>query len=162
MGAKHSSQHIIEDCGPVLDVEGNNDVVTVPKGTNLSGSDCKQVSSSKVGGAKTNITVDPNIIVIPAGLLQNLSVSGVAPPSSLKTIANIVKAKTTNQGVVVADHTATNPGIVVAEQSDLWTQQPGVKFFNDTFENAGAKYYNAVLQNPGVQLYLNQHPAYMT
>mgnify|MGYP007089482964 FL=1 len=70
----------------------------------------------------------------------------------LSTLKNIVVAKTTNinPGVNVADHTNSNPGVLIADKSMLWDQQPGVKFFNDTFENAGAKYYEAVLQNPGV------------
>ena len=62
---------------------------------------------------------------------------------------------------MVADAISTNPGIVVTQQSDLYSQQPGVAFYNDTFENAGAKYYEAVLQNPGVQMYMQQHAGYL-
>ena len=90
-----------------------------------------------------------------------LAAKGITSIDHLKQIVKAKVATATNQGVVVANNTNSNPGVVIANQSQLWSQQPGVKFYNDTFENAGAKYYEAVLQNPGVRMYMNQHPGYL-
>ena len=41
MGSPQSApQHIIEDCGPVLKIQGNNDNVTLAKGQSLAGTGC--------------------------------------------------------------------------------------------------------------------------
>ena len=74
-----------------------------------------------------------------------LAAKGITSIDHLKQIVAAKVATTSNPGVVVANATNSNPGVKIANASDLWTEQPGVKFFNDTFENAGVKYYDAVL-----------------
>ena len=84
----------------------------------------------------------------------NLSQDGdhdiVHQTTTYKATPGLQQLMMVNPRVNVADHTNSNPGVIVANQSVLYNQQPGVKFYNDTFENAGTKYYEAVLQNPGV------------
>ena len=101
MGGGHAKPTVTQNCGPTIIISGNHDTFNAP-GANLSGSDCHQGVTAKAGGAKVTTKVAPNIVV--PGLLQNLI----------------------NQGVKVADATNTNPGVVIANASDLYVNQPGV------------------------------------
>ena len=139
MGGGHAAPIITQDCGPTIIISGKNDTFNAP-GANLSGSNCTQGTHTKATGGTAKVKFAPTITA--PGLQQlmtNLSQSGQH---------DIVHQTTTRllHNLMIVNH----PGVVIADQSVLYNQQPGVKFYNDTFENAGAKYYEAVLQNPGV------------
>ena len=149
MGGGHSDPAPVQHCGATISIDGSANVNL--KGAHLGGSGCTQHTKSSATGATVKTGIDPTITLPSAKseeLMNMLAMNGI----DLSAIKKIVVAKTTNlnPGVNVANHTNTNPGVLIADKSMLWSQQPGVKFFNDTFENASAKYYNAVLQNPGV------------
>ena len=130
MGPKPSAPvTITKHCGTVTTIPGSNENVTLKLEKAPDG--CEQYVATNISGVKVTI---PSVPVVVPVMLQNLAVSGIQ----------------LNQGVMVADATNTNPGVVIADQSDLYNNQPGVAFYDNTFENAGAKYYEAVLQNPGV------------
>jgi len=161
MGGGHSDPAPVQTCGASINISGG----TVDLGNaQTQGSGCTQHTSSSATGAHVGVTVSPTITLPSAkedALMNLLAAKGITSIDHLKQIVKAKVATATNQGVVVANNTNSNPGVVIANQSQLWSQQPGVKFYNDTFENAGAKYYEAVLQNPGVRMYMNQHPGYV-
>ena len=168
MGGGHSDPAPVQHCGASINISGGNVDL---KGVNASGTDCHSTTTSKAGGGHVGVTVSPTIKLPSASpesaekeaLLMNLlAAKGITSIDHLKQIVKAKVATATNPGVVVANNTNSNPGVVIADKSQLWSQQPGVKFYRDTFENAGLKYYEAVLQNPGVQKYVNQHPEIMT
>ena len=144
MGPSHAAPVVTQWCGPVFNVSGHDDKLDLA-GSNLSGSKCTQSTTTIVKGGNTKVKVAPTFTPLPE-LLQNLAASGI----NLSSIKTLTVANQQNQGVQVANATNSNPGVVIADKSMLYAQQPGVEFYNNTFENAGAKYYDAVLQNPGV------------
>ena len=139
MGGGHSDPTPVQTCGASISISGDAHVDLGNATT--GGTNCSQGTTSSSTGSTTGVTVSPTITIPGAksaekdALMNLLALNGVV---------------VTNPGVNVADHTNTNPGVLIADKSVLYSQQPGVKFYNDTFENAGAKYYEAVLQNPGV------------